>query len=423
MTTIPRDNLPESSLALLRDGYEFISKRCERLNSDVFQARLLLRKTICMRGEEAARLFYDERKVRRRGGAPWPLLKVLFGEGGVQGLDDEAHRHRKAMFMSLMSPESIERLARISEENWRVALARWQGMEQVVLFDEVRGILCRSVCAWAGVPLKESEADERTNELGSLIDDSGAFGPAHFRGRLARKRVEQWIGGLVEDVRAGRLLPAEESALRTIALHRGLQGDLLDTRVAAVEVINVLRPTVAVARFVTFAALALHEHPRWRQRISREDGQDLEPFVQEVRRFYPFFPFVAGRVRKPFEWRGCHFPQGVRIILDLYGTNHDSRIWEQPDAFRPERFRGWGGNAFSFIPQGGGNHHAGHRCPGEWITIELMKAAVRFLTTAMDYDVPDQDLTVSLSRMPAIPESRFVITRVRPLRLVSDVAA
>ncbi len=102
------------------------------------------------------------------------------------------------------------------------------------------------------------------------------------------------------------------------------------------------------------------------------------------------------------------------MILDAYGTNHDARIWEDPDAFRPDRFRHWSGNAFAFIPQGGGDHYTGHRCAGEWITISLMKRAVRLLTATMTYDVPDQDLHIDLSRMPAIPASRFVIANVRP---------
>jgi len=81
--------------------------------------------------------------------------------------------------------------------------------------------------------------------------------------------------------------------------------------------------------------------------------------------------------------------------------------------FDPDRFRGWDGDAYDFIPQGGGDHHAGHRCPGERITIELMKRAVGILTGAMDYDVPDQDLRVSLRRMPTLPASRFVIANVK----------
>jgi hypothetical protein len=133
--------------------------------------------------------------------------------------------------------------------------------------------------------------------------------------------------------------------------------------------------------------------------------------VQEVRRFYPFFPFVVARVRQAFDWQGYHFPKRRKVILDLYGTNQDARLWEQPEAFRPERFRHWDESPFAFIPQGGGEHQQDHRCAGEWITIELMKVALSFLTRSMTYDVPEQNLRISLSRMPAIPKSRFVISK------------
>ena len=107
MREIPRDGALDSTLALLREGYEFVSNRCNRYETDVFQARIMLRRTVCMRGVEAAKLFYDEQRMTRRGAAPLRLQLTLFGRGGVQSLDGQAHRHRKAMFMSLMSSESI----------------------------------------------------------------------------------------------------------------------------------------------------------------------------------------------------------------------------------------------------------------------------------------------------------------------------
>jgi fatty-acid peroxygenase len=42
-----------------------------------------------------------------------------------------------------------------------------------------------------------------------------------------------------------------------------------------------------------------------------------------------------------------------------------------------------------------------------------MKATVNLLASAMEYDVPEQELRIDLSRMPAIPASRFVINNVR----------
>ena len=179
---------------------------------------------------------------------------------------------------------------------------------------------------------------------------------------------------------------------------------------AAVELLNVLRPTVAIARFVTFAALALHEHPECQHKLQASEDDYYDLFVQEIRRFNPFFPFVVAHVRQAFDWQGYHFPKGRKAILDLYDTNHDARLWEQPEAFRPERFHHWDGSPFAFIPQGGGDHYRDHRCAGEWITIELMKVALSFLTRSMTYDVPEQDLRISLSGMPAIPNSRFVIS-------------
>lgn len=416
MSQIPRDRSLDSTLALLSDGYRFISKQCERYRSDIFETRLMLTKAVCMRGEEAARIFYDGDRLTRQGAMPVPVLKLLQDKGSVQQMDGQAHRHRKRMFMSLMTPASIQQIGDLFTDQWRTRVGVWKDRGEVVLHEETQEILCIAVCRWAGVPLTAAEAKQRTREFAAMIDGAGAVGPRNWRGLLLRVRTERWIRDVIEKVRAGELTVAEESAAHAIAWYRDPDGELLDTKVAAVEMINLLRPTVAVAWYVTFAALALHEHPACRPRLEAGDGDYLECFVQEVRRFYPFFPLVGGRVQNGFEWKGYHFAQGIWVLLDLYGTNHDARVWDEPDVFRPERFRRWDRNAFNFISQGGGDHHESHRCPGEWITIELMKRAVTLLTMAMDYDVPEQDLRVDLSRMPAIPKSRFVITNARLTR-------
>jgi fatty-acid peroxygenase len=179
-----------------------------------------------------------------------------------------------------------------------------------------------------------------------------------------------------------------------------------------VELLNLLRPTVAVSVFITFAALALHEHPECRARLAAREAGYAHGFAQEVRRFYPFFPFVGARVKRDFEWRGYPFPRGRRVLLDLYGTDHDSRSWPEPERFLPERFQGWDGDPFAFIPQGGGDPAHGHRCPGETVTIGLLESASQFLASRVTYDVPEQDLRIDRSRLPALPRSRFVIRNV-----------
>jgi fatty-acid peroxygenase len=412
MPEIPRDPKVESSLSLLSEGYSFIPDRCRKLGTDIFQVRLLMQNTICMSGEEAAKLFYDEQFFQRSHAAPRMLQKTLFGQGGVQGLDDEAHRLRKQLFMSLLSKGAVVELVRLNEANWLAAIETWHCNDRLVLMPEVQAILTRTVCEWAGVPLAEGELTRRRDQLAAMINGAGGIGARHWHARRSRKEAESWMIELISQLRAGMLLIDEDRPLATVARHRNPDGTLLDEQVAAVEMLNLLRPTVAVARFVVYAALELLAHPEWRQRLQHEDSV-LEPFAQEVRRLHAFFPFTAARVRKDFEWKGYSFRKGTRALLDLYGTNRDARLWAQPEEFRPERFATWDGGAFNLITQGGGDAANGHRCPGEPLTIALLMSALRMLTRRMHYAVPAQNLHMDASRIPAQPESLLVISDVR----------
>jgi fatty-acid peroxygenase len=414
MSHLPSDPNPDSTLALLSQGYTYISKRCKHFQSDVFRTRLMFYPAVCMLGEEAARIFYEPDRFTRKRAMPPTALMLLQGLGSVQVMDGEAHRWRKRMFMSIMTPERIRELDDLTADQWRIHIEKWQGMDQVALLPEAQDILFQAVARWAGVPLGgEEDARQWTRAFAAMVDGAGAVGPRNWRGMMFRARAERWITGIIEDVRAGRIKVPKGSALEVIASHRDQNGEPLAPGVAAVELINILRPTVAIAWYVTFAALALHDYPECRRTLAAGDDGDLERFVQEVRRFYPFFPAVGGRVQRAFDWRGHHFAEGEWVLLDLYGTNHDPRIWDEPQTFRPDRFRHWNGSPFSLIPQGAGEFDHGHRCAGEWITIALMKTAVRMLTTGMSYEVPEQDLGISLSRMPAQPKSRFLIRNVR----------
>ena len=328
---MPRDHSLDATVALMRDPYGYIGKRCEATASDVFEARILLRRTICMRGREAARVFYDPARFMRKGAAPLRVQKTLFGTGGVQGLDGAAHRMRKAVFMRMMTPSRVEELGRISRGMWQAFAVRWAAAGRIVLYDELQELLMRSICEWSGVPLDDAEAQRRTREVVALFDHAGDVGPTHWWSRFARKRAERWIGGCVDAVRDGRLAAAPGSALYEFAWHRDEAGAPLSTRIAAVEVLNVLRPTVAVSVFIVHAATALHRHPEWWTRLADGGNAVYEAFVQEVRRFYPFFPAAMARVRERFEWNGHVFPRGRRAMLDLYGTDHDPRIWKDPD--------------------------------------------------------------------------------------------
>jgi fatty-acid peroxygenase len=114
----------------------------------------------------------------------------------------------------------------------------------------------------------------------------------------------------------------------------------------------------------------------------------------------------------PFTWNGHPFAYDDWVLLDLHGTNHDPRLFPEPDAFRPERKLSWRNQGYDFIPQGAGDAHSNHRCPGEQLTVAITREATRMLVEAMTYSVPDQDLSMPLNQMPAKPKSRVILENV-----------
>jgi fatty-acid peroxygenase len=212
---------------------------------------------------------------------------------------------------------------------------------------------------------------------------------------------------VVRDIREGNLSVPETSPAHLVARHRDARGNLLSEQVAAVELLNIIRPTVAVAWYVAFAAHALHHHPDWRQRLQGGNGVAVWAFTDEVRRFYPFAPFLGARVRSDFTWQGQHFAEGRLVLLDLYGTNHHPAIWAQPGEFTPQRFME-GRARHLLVAQGGGDPHQGHRCPGEDATTRLMGQAAQILST-LDYALGPQDISIALDRIPTRPRSGVVI--------------
>ncbi|MER7406293.1 cytochrome P450 [Streptomyces sp. NPDC000070] len=405
-----RPPITDSSLALLAKGYTWLPDRRSRTTAPLVRARLMGQHAVALYGPEAVRFFYDERHVERRTALPGPVLSTLFGHGAVHTLDGQDHRVRKGMFLSLLTgAKAVAELVDHVTAVWDESVESWSG-RRVVLFDETSRVLTRGVCRWAGIPL--DDAGPVAGDLIAMVDGFATPGPRHWRARRARARGEAWLGRLVEDVRAGSVTAPPESALDVVARHRDADGRLLDAHTAAVELLNVIRPTVAVSWFVAYAGHALRLRPGLRERLGEDDPAYAVAFAHELRRFYPFAPFVGGRAVTDLEWRGEPIPSGTMVLLDLYGQNHDPAFWDDPYTFEPQRFLDRPPARDELIPQGGGDRAAGHRCPGEDVTVALLRALGPRLAR-LEYDVPDQDLRIPLTRVPARVRSGFVIESVR----------
>ncbi|MCX5265603.1 cytochrome P450 [Streptomyces sp. NBC_00199] len=402
----------DSTLALLMQGYAWLPDRRRRSRGNPVRARLMGKNAVALHGPEAVRFFYDESHIERHGALPGPLLDTLFGRGAVHTLDGQAHRVRKALFMSLLKDRGgLASLAEHLEAQWSLARQRWAGRDRVVLFDESSLLLTRAVCDWAGVPLGNG-AEETARDLVAMVDGFASAGPRHLRARRSRSRQEARIAQLVEAIRNGTQEAPASSVLAAAVAHRDADGQPLDPHTAAVEILNVIRPTVAVTWFLTFAAHALHRWPEHRKLLADGDAAYARAFAHEIRRFYPFAPFIGGLAAADLRWDGYDIPAGSMVLLDLYGQNHDPQLWPDPYTFNPGRFLGHEPDPDELVPQGGSAPATNHRCPGEDVTLTVLETLVPRLA-ALHYDVPAQELGIPLRRIPTAPRSGFIMTNMR----------
>jgi fatty-acid peroxygenase len=404
--------MPDLALELLRHGYRALPRLWDHAGNagaDHAETRLLGHRAVVVRGAQGAQLFYDETLVRRADAVPPPLGHLLFGKGAVHALDGAEHRDRKALFLQVMNRERVELLGEAVERELAGSAYGWPTRVPFSLFDELVRVYGEAVVPWAGIDVQPGEAAAAARRLAWIVDGFGFSPGAYARGWGARWWADRWAARLVREARDGSRRAPDGTMLGALATGAGRR---LPVHVAAVELVNVVRPTVAVAWLGAFAAVALARHPAYGATLAdRTARRERWHFADEVRRTAPFVPALAGRIRRPATWHGVRLGEGDLLVLDVPGTDHHGGTWPDADDFRPERFAERAPDVFEHVPQGGGDPRHGHRCPGEPIAMSLLDrtllqlARTRFTVTSAEAD---------LGRIPTLPGGGPLLTDARP---------
>src|SRR5690606_38655041 len=117
-------------------------------------------------------------------------------------------------------------------------------------------------------------------------------------------------------------------------------------------------------------------------------------------------PMLPGWAVTDIDFDGQHLAAGGRVVIDIQGTDLDTRAWEHPHRFDPNRFLSHPDyeRLTAFIPHGGGDVRTGHRCPGEKLAIAGLAAAIATLSDPR-LTVLDSGLRVDRRRLPTMPAS------------------
>ncbi|WP_178985983.1 cytochrome P450 [Winogradskyella helgolandensis] len=146
---------------------------------------------------------------------------------------------------------------------------------------------------------------------------------------------------------------------------------------------------------LTFITQLLALHPEWQEKILKErntilsnsdDLMDLvtqskicQQVIEEGMRLYPPVYFIDRVNKETDTFNDLHIEAGCNLLFSVYEMHRHPKLWEQPDAFLPERFSE-GGRKFSshYFPFGAGPR----KCIGNNFAMFEMIIAISELVSA-----------------------------------------
>jgi cytochrome P450 family 135 len=342
-------------------------------------------------------VFTGDPRLLHAGEANIVLLPVL-GSHSVLLLDDDAHMaQRKLMLPSFHGErmrgyeETMAGVATREIERWPAGerLPAWPTMQAVTL-----EVIMRTVFG-----VKDSDRVER---LGDVLRDTLAFaaqprrmallavlGPRRVASLgLIRSVLEPADRLIYEEIETRRRAPdlADRSDVLSLLLQaRHEDGTGMSDEELRDELMTLLvagHETSATA--LAWALDALTHHPkvleRLRDEIDAGDDTYLDAVVKETLRLRPVIALVLRRLVEPMEIGGRLLPAGVTLAPCIYLLHRRADVYDEPRAFRPERFLEKPPGTYTWIPFGGGVR----RCLGASFAQFEMKVVLRELVARLD---------------------------------------
>jgi cytochrome P450 len=137
----------------------------------------------------------------------------------------------------------------------------------------------------------------------------------------------------------------------------------------------------------------LVRHPeaydRLRAGVRENDDADtqIEWAINEGMRCRPVIPMVGRRVTVPWQLGDYGVPADTPVPMSVLLVHHREDIYEDPFAFRPERWEGHTPGTYEWIPFGGGIR----RCLGATLAMAEQRVVMRAMTERLDMDPDDPE--------------------------------
>lgn len=334
------------------------------------------------------------------------ILAPLVGHNSVILLDEGAHMEQRKLMLPAFHGEKMERLAELMSEVAEREVGSWPGEEPVELHPRMQRltleIILRAVFGLEHGPRLDGLRERLAEMLafgdkpislsppspGSLTEKVLAQFGTYARFLRVQAEADALIFELIEERRAeAGAGPQRDDVLAMLIDARHEDGGPMSEQELRDELMTLLvAGHETTASTLAWALAQLPRNPAVLSRLTEEiDADDGDAYltatIQETLRRRPVLPNVAPRlVMRQVDVGGWSYPPGVCLVPNGYLMHHDPALYEDPYAFRPERFLEQAPGTYTWIPFGGGRR----RCLGASFAMVEAKIVLRAVLSARE---------------------------------------
>ncbi|XP_047068153.1 zealexin A1 synthase-like [Lolium rigidum] len=140
----------------------------------------------------------------------------------------------------------------------------------------------------------------------------------------------------------------------------------------------------------------------------------MQNVIKEVLRLHPPVPLFARAAREDCNIMGYDILKGTDVFVSLFAISREERYWENPEEFKPERFKNnsidYHGSYAQYIPFGAGRR----QCPGMVFATSTVDIVLANLLYHFDWKLPDG---VSIDSLDKSENFRLTVSRKYDLEL------
>ncbi|KAJ6835321.1 isoflavone 3'-hydroxylase [Iris pallida] len=138
----------------------------------------------------------------------------------------------------------------------------------------------------------------------------------------------------------------------------------------------------------------------------------LHCVITETLRLYPAGPLlIPHKSQDECVVGGYSIPRGTMLLVNAYAIHRDSKTWEEPEKFVPERFEESKGEGRKMLPFGMGRR----RCPGEGLATRMVGLGLGTMIQCFDWKrIGEEELDMSEGSGLTLPKAHPLKAMYRP---------